>query len=93
MFFNYGQKAASAELYAVSKIAKHYKIPYIIRDISWLGKMGGSALTDPNIEIPKGIYSCETDECWTPARNLVMLSIAAAYADRWGSREQLALPR
>jgi len=84
MFFDYGQKARDAELNAIKQIAIHYNMPFEVIDLKWLGDLGGSALTDKNIEIPNGIESCETNRCWTPARNLVMLSIAAAYADRHG---------
>lgn len=84
MFFAYGQKAFVAEARAVFDIAKHYDIPFKIVDLTWLGDLKGSALTDDGIPIPKGIRSVETNLAWTPGRNLVMLSIAAAHADRYG---------
>lgn len=93
------QKAEYPERYAVIECAKFLGIPFKMVDISWLGKMGGSCLTDEKIEPPKGLDSLreslfiaegakekhkEGKGLWTPARNVVLLSAAAAVAERYG---------
>ena len=65
---------------------------YFIVDTPWLGEMGGSCLTSASYDVPKGMMSIEesfkiTDNLdnpglWTPGRNIVLLSVASALADR-----------
>lgn len=82
--FDYGHKSLSMEKWSCEQIAKDLDVPLHVIDLSWLGKLGASPLTDENIPIPLGRKSSKTSLCWTPARNLVMLSIAAAYAEAKG---------
>lgn len=93
------QKAERPERESVESCAKFLGVLTHFVDLSWLGKMGGSCLTDEKIEPPKGLDSLreslfitegakkkhkEGKGLWTPARNVVLLSAAAAVAERYG---------
>ena len=80
--FDYGQKH-SAELLAAKKIAEKYKVnQHNIIDLSFIGSLGGSALTDKNIHVPQ--HTANTKHIpvtYVPARNTIMLSIALGWAE------------
>ena len=86
--FIYGQRH-KVELDAAARVAKHlgakdHKCMRID-----LAAFGGSALTDSSIEVPKD-RSLETMEShipvtYVPARNLIFLSFAVAYAEVLGA--------
>ena len=78
--FDYGQKQRY-ELKAAKKIAKQMQVKdHKIIKLS-IGELGGSALTDKNIQIP--IYSKKNaiPITYVPARNTVFLSIALGWAE------------
>ncbi len=86
--FNYGQRH-SIELEAAKKIADSIGvIEHRIANID-LGAFGGSALTDPDIEVPKNRGDLEdTDkipQTYVPARNTIFLSYALAWAEVTGA--------
>lgn len=76
--FDYGQRH-SAELKAAKRIADLHSIPHQLIKFD-LGGMGGSALTDSEIDVPisptKGI-----PVTYVPARNTLFLSFALGYAE------------
>jgi len=81
--FDYGQRHNS-ELTAASQLAKEYDvIEHKIMPLG-MGELGGSALTDSNIDVP-------TEESegipitYVPARNTVFLSIALGWAEVIGA--------
>ena len=78
--FDYGQKH-SAELVAAKNISK--KMGAIKHEIVTLsiGSLGGSALTDHNIDVPAYTGSSEIPQTYVPARNTVFLSIALGWAE------------
>jgi 7-cyano-7-deazaguanine synthase len=86
--FDYGQRHRS-ELQAASRIAKtlgvveHKQISLDMRGI------GGSALTDDNIEVPHAPIESEPTEgipvTYVPARNTIFLSYALAWAEALGA--------
>ncbi len=80
--FDYGQRH-SAELNAARKIVDTYELPEhkIFPLDSTL--FGGSALTDLNIDVPE-IKSDEIPVTYVPARNMIFLSIAVAWAETLG---------
>lgn len=84
LHFNYGQRAQRMELEATKKIAEALNAPLIVHDLTFLSELGKCPLTDKNIKLPLGTDSYETTKCWTPTRNLLMLSIAATYAEALG---------
>jgi 7-cyano-7-deazaguanine synthase len=78
--FDYGQKQKS-ELNAAKKIAELFSATeHRIMNIS-LSDIGGSALTDNAIDVPKFKYSDEIPITYVPARNTVFLSYAMAWAE------------
>ena len=82
---NYKQRH-SYEIEASKKIIDNYPdVEQIIFDID-LTKIGGSALTDNTIDVPK----TTTDGIpitYVPARNTIFLSIAASYAEKYEIRD------
>lgn len=78
--FDYGQKHR-AELNAAKKISIDYgATQHEIVSLS-IGSLGGSALTDNNIEIPLHSEKEEIPVTYVPARNTVFLSIALGWAE------------
>jgi queuosine biosynthesis protein QueC len=88
LHFAYGARAESQEWNAVKNIAAHLEQQFGKRvilnliDLSFLKSLGGSTLTDHSLEVAKGEVGVETAHEWVPARNMVMMSMAAAYCDR-----------
>ncbi len=86
--FSYGQKH-SRELESAKKIASILKFDHKIVDVSSLQSLLDSALTNPNIAIPKVPASAQFYETLkttvVPNRNAIFLSIAAGYAQSIGS--------
>lgn len=77
--FNYGQRHIS-ELNAAKKVAKSFNvIDHKIIDLD-MGQIGGSALTDSNIDIPE-VSSEGIPVTYVPARNTIFLSYALAWAE------------
>lgn len=80
MSFDYGQKQKS-ELDAATKIAKLSAVTeHRIMNI-FLNDIGGSALTDSAIAVPKFKESDEIPITYVPARNTIFLSYAMAWAE------------
>ena len=78
--FDYGQKQRS-ELDSSISIAKKFNvIEHRIMKIS-LSDIGGSALTDQSIDVPKYSESDEIPITYVPARNTIFLSFALAWAE------------
>jgi 7-cyano-7-deazaguanine synthase len=80
--FDYGQLHRQ-ELEAASRVAKHAGIPNVILPINTFEAIGGSALTDPSIEVPGMAEDESLPATFVPGRNLVFLTFAAAYAWRY----------
>jgi 7-cyano-7-deazaguanine synthase len=78
--FDYGQKQRS-ELESAKAIARQSKVAeHRIMKIS-LADIGGSALTDDKIDVPKYSKSDEIPVTYVPARNTIFLSFALAWAE------------
>ena len=87
--FSYGQRHNS-ELDAARRVARAGGAKeHRIFDLA-LSAWGGSALTDPALAVPKG-ESADAEGIipitYVPARNLVFLSLAAAWAETLGARD------
>jgi 7-cyano-7-deazaguanine synthase len=87
--FDYGQRHRH-ELDACAKIATHHKAAsHRVFELN-IGQFGGSALTASDIEVPKDRDESAMDDIpitYVPARNLVFLSIALAYAETLGATD------
>lgn len=77
--FDYGQRH-NAELLAASKIAKHYQVEDHKIISLGLNAIGGSALTDDHIDVPKQQQE-GIPVTYVPARNTVFLSFALGWAE------------
>jgi 7-cyano-7-deazaguanine synthase len=90
----YGQRAADAEVRAARALAERYGVRHEVVDLTWLGAMGGSALTQSSQAMPelrpdqldeKNATEKSAKAVWVPNRNGVLINVAAAYAERLGA--------
>lgn len=79
--FDYGQRH-KIELQRASKIASKYGVAYTVVNLPFFKKIGHSALTDLKIDVPENRSEIGDDlpATYVPARNIVFLSTALAYA-------------
>ncbi|MGA9289281.1 MAG: 7-cyano-7-deazaguanine synthase QueC [Anaerobacillus sp.] len=83
--FHYGQKH-NREVEQAKKVAEYYNAPdHRIVNISFLNQIGGSALTDDSIDVPTDLDEDEIPVTYVPARNMIFLSLASAYAEVIGA--------
>jgi len=84
--FDYGQRH-NREIEQAKKIASFYGVKeHRIVSLHFLNQIGGSALTDPGMDVP--VHREMNDEIpitYVPARNLIFLSLATAYAEVVGA--------
>ena len=78
--FDYGQKQRSELNSSITIAKKSNVIEHRIMKIS-LSDIGGSALTDQSIDVPKYSDSDEIPITYVPARNTIFLSFALAWAE------------
>jgi 7-cyano-7-deazaguanine synthase len=89
--FRYGQRHEH-ELTAARRIAERARVSrHVILEID-LRPIGGSALTDPAIPVPKGrsaqeMAGAQIPLTYVPARNTIFLSFALAFAETIGSTD------
>ena len=77
--FDYEQRHA-IELVAARAVVKQMNVAHKIIKLN-LGQFGGSALTDHELDVPMAETTTGIPITYVPARNLVFLSIALAYAE------------
>lgn len=92
--FNYGQRAFARELEAARAFCEAYGVEHQLVEIPWLGRLGGSSLTDTSAEVPvlgsdqlddRGVTEKSAKSVWVPNRNGVLINVAAAFAERRGA--------
>jgi 7-cyano-7-deazaguanine synthase len=83
LHLNYGQKTERRELKAFNDIADFYKVKdRLVVDLKYLSKIGGSSLTDNNIEVSKADLEFDgIPTSYVPFRNANILSIAVSWAE------------
>lgn len=83
LHINYGQRTEARELKAFNAIADSYCVKErLVVDISYLKKIGGSALTDASIDVPDGDLSRkDVPLTYVPFRNANFLSITVSWAE------------
>ncbi len=88
---DYGQRAAAREIEAARKMCSLYDVRHEVVALPWLGALGGSALTSASQGMPEvATQDLDTREVtvesakavWVPNRNGILISVAAAYAER-----------
>ncbi|MGZ4875940.1 MAG: 7-cyano-7-deazaguanine synthase QueC [Candidatus Angelobacter sp.] len=90
LHINYGQRTAERERWAFERICDHLGIKrrMAIRNES-LGLIGGSALTDENIDVPEAGEQIGADipVTYVPFRNAHFLSAAVSWAEVLGAKK------
>jgi 7-cyano-7-deazaguanine synthase len=83
LHLNYGQKTERRELKAFNDIADYYKVSNrLMVDLKFLSKIGGSSLTDKNINVSKADLEFDgIPSSYVPFRNANILSIAVSWAE------------
>lgn len=88
---DYGQRASRKEISAARALCDHYGVPHETVELPWLGRLGGSSLTDTAREVPviagdslddSRITRGTAAAVWVPNRNGILIGVAAAYAER-----------
>ena len=86
----YGQRTAAREREAAHAIADHYGLATRRDvDLTWLGDMGGSSLTDISLRVPDAGPDAGTGvpSTYVPFRNATLLAAAVAWAEVLGAEE------
>lgn len=80
---NYGQRTEKRELKSFNDIANHYRVEKkLIIDYTHLAKIGGSSLTDKNIEVTKAdLENKNIPSSYVPFRNANILSACVSWAE------------
>lgn len=83
LHISYGQRTELRERRAFEGIADFYNVDKRLAvSIEYLAKIGGSSLTDKNIEVSEaGLESKKIPTSYVPFRNANMLSIATSWAE------------
>lgn len=85
---NYGQRTEERELRAFGEIARFYNVTRILTaDLTYLSRIGGSALTDPTIEVPEDALdeSGQIPVTYVPFRNTHIIAVAVSWAEVIGA--------
>jgi 7-cyano-7-deazaguanine synthase len=77
--FDYGQRHRT-ELDRAAGVAGHYRSDHLVVRID-TAAWGGSALTDPSIEVPTGGSGNGIPTTYVPARNSIFLAVALGVAE------------
>ena len=87
LHISYGQRTERRERRAFEDIADFYKIEKRLAvSIEYLAKIGGSSLTDANIEVAKAdLNNRGIPTSYVPFRNANMLAIATSWAEVLGA--------
>ncbi|HPX66639.1 MAG TPA: 7-cyano-7-deazaguanine synthase QueC [Candidatus Syntrophosphaera sp.] len=79
---SYGQRTQERELKSFEAISAHYGPRRSeVLNWDWLSRIGGSALTDPNKEIPNQDPGKELPSTYVPFRNANLLCAAVSWAE------------
>jgi 7-cyano-7-deazaguanine synthase len=95
---HYGQRASVRERAAALKLTEYYGAEFHELDLSFLGRLGGSSLTEATSDVPTinanqlddpGVTEKTAKSVWVPNRNGLFIQAAAAFAERNQAREIL----
>ncbi|HEX6922388.1 MAG TPA: 7-cyano-7-deazaguanine synthase QueC [Bacillales bacterium] len=84
--FSYGQRH-DREVEQAKKVAEFFGAQerHRIVDIGFFNQIGGSALTDDSLTVPTDGVEDDIPATYVPARNMIFLSLASAYAEVIGA--------
>ncbi|MFT8317044.1 MAG: 7-cyano-7-deazaguanine synthase QueC [Sporolactobacillus sp.] len=83
--FHYGQRHAR-EVEQAKKIAEYFNVKqHQLINLDFFRQIGGSALTDSSIDVPREGEEGGIPVTYVPARNMIFLSLASAYAEVIGA--------
>jgi 7-cyano-7-deazaguanine synthase len=86
LHLNYGQKTEVRELRSFRKMKEFFKPKdVLIVEVSYLKDIGGSSLTDENMEIQDFDGSDEVPTSYVPFRNAHLITIATSWAEIIGA--------
>jgi 7-cyano-7-deazaguanine synthase len=93
MFCDYGQRAREREEHASRRLAARWQVDFVPVALPWLGDLArrtGSRLLPGTGDLPAGTAATPGDAhsaaaVWVPARNAVLVAIAAAHAEALGA--------
>lgn len=81
--FKYGSRAEGPEVVAVQAVAERLGVPVTIKPLP-VYSPSDSNLLNPDAEIAGGEQGAEFAHEWVPARNLLLIAVAVAYAEAKG---------
>lgn len=83
LHLNYGQRTEEKELECYNNLCDHFDVKHkLIVDVTHLSKIGGSSLTDLNIDVPiANLDSNEIPPTYVPFRNANILAIGVSWAE------------
>lgn len=85
--FHYGQRHRR-EVEQAKQIARYYQVKeHRLVQLDFLKEIGSSALTDDRIKVPPGGAEKGIPSTYVPARNLIFLSLATAWAEVVGAEK------
>ena len=86
----YGQRTREREERAFTELADWFRVPRerrLVVSAPHYGSMGGSSLTDPRMEVPRGTPSgTGIPSTYVPFRNAFILSVGVAWAEAIGAK-------
>jgi len=83
---NYGQRTVARELSAFRAQAAFFGVDLVLEaDLSFLGQIGGSSLTDRGLAVPTEGDAPGIPSTYVPFRNSLLLATAAAWAEVLGA--------
>jgi|GEM_PF-25081 len=84
---SYGQRTADKERDSFEKLCDHFGVQdRFVADLSYLGRMGGSSLTDAAREIePADLHRQDIPSTYVPFRNAHLLAVAVSWAEVIGA--------
>lgn len=85
---NYGQRTAARELAAFRAQAAFFGVDLLLEaDLDFLGRIGGSSLTDRSLTVPEGIPpEVGVPATYVPFRNTLLLAVAVAWGEVLGAQ-------
>ncbi len=83
---NYGQRTEARERAAFDRLADHFGAARrAVVDAAYLGRFGGSSLTDRALDVPEDDPPEGIPSTYVPFRNANLLAIATAWAETLGA--------